>query len=94
MAHTMIGSKAVDRIFEEDDEMDGLKKAIDVDFMGMAMPLCQQVAELVTGAPIVTESVLSAAIGIMAVKFERTGTDRRIHFCFGHTTDSMVIIHT
>lgn len=34
MAHTMIASKAVERMFESDDEFNGLKIAIEHDFMG------------------------------------------------------------
>jgi hypothetical protein len=34
MAHTMIASKAVERMFETDDEFNGLKIAIEHDFMG------------------------------------------------------------
>jgi hypothetical protein len=34
MAHTMIASKAVDRMFGDEDELMGLQKAIEQDFMG------------------------------------------------------------
>jgi hypothetical protein len=34
MAHTMIATKAVERMFETDDEFNGLKIAIEHDFMG------------------------------------------------------------
>jgi hypothetical protein len=34
MAHTMIASKAVERMFETEDELVGLHTAIEADFMG------------------------------------------------------------
>ena len=34
MAHTMIASKAVERMFETEDEFAGLQAAIETDFMG------------------------------------------------------------
>ena len=35
----MIASKAVERMFESDDEFNGLKIAIEHDFMGLPHPL-------------------------------------------------------
>jgi hypothetical protein len=35
MAHTMIASKAVERMFESEDEFAGLQAAIERDFMGL-----------------------------------------------------------
>lgn len=34
---------------------------------------------------------MAAAVGIMAIKLDKTANGKgRIHFIFGHTTDSMV----
>lgn len=33
---------------------------------------------------------MSAAVGIMAIKFDKTDMVKRIYFTYGHTTDSMV----
>lgn len=35
MAHTMIATKAVNRMYDNDDEMAGLQDSIDRDFMGL-----------------------------------------------------------
>lgn len=35
MAHTLIASKAVDRMFHSEDESEGLKMSIEKDFMGL-----------------------------------------------------------
>lgn len=35
MAHTLIASKAVERMFHSDDEAQGLKASIEKDFMGL-----------------------------------------------------------
>ncbi|CCX04899.1 nucleophile aminohydrolase [Pyronema domesticum] len=79
MAHTMIASKAVDRMFGDEDELMGLQKAIEQDFMG---------------SNIVRESSMAAAVGIMAIKLDKTANGKgRIHFIFGHTTDSMALAH-
>jgi len=78
MAHTMIASKAVERMFETEDEFAGLQAAIETDFMG---------------SPVVQQSNMSSAVGIMAIKFDKASTHRRIHFSYGHTTDSMALAH-
>ncbi|KAI5846895.1 nucleophile aminohydrolase [Tricharina praecox] len=78
MAHTMIASKAVERMFESDDEFNGLKIAIEHDFMG---------------SNVVQESNMSSAVGIMAIKFDKVAQNRRIHFTYGHTTDSMALAY-
>lgn len=41
MAHTLIASKAVDRMFHSDDESQGLKTSIEKDFMGLLNPIAQ-----------------------------------------------------
>lgn len=33
---------------------------------------------------------MSSAVGIMAIKFDKTATKKRVYFTYGHTTDSMV----
>lgn len=78
MAHTMIASKAVERMFETDDEFNGLKIAIEHDFMG---------------SNVVQESNMSSAVGIMAIKFDKACQNKRIHFSYGHTTDSMALAY-
>ena len=37
---------------------------------------------------------MSSAVGIMAIKFDKMAQNRRIHFSYGHTTDSMVLYPT
>ncbi|KAI5798916.1 nucleophile aminohydrolase [Geopyxis carbonaria] len=78
MAHTMIASKAVDRMLETDDELTGLQTCIDKDFMG---------------ASVVKNSSMTSAVGIMGIKFEKSALPTRIHFVYGHTTDSMALSH-
>lgn len=36
MAHTLIASKAVERMFHSDDEAEGLRTSIEKDFMGLS----------------------------------------------------------
>ncbi|KAL7276186.1 hypothetical protein RUND412_000837 [Rhizina undulata] len=78
MAHTLIASKAVDRMFYTEDELDGMQKCIERDFMGSTA---------------VKESKMTAAVGIMGVKVDRGSKPKRIHFLYGHTTDSMALAH-
>ncbi|CUS10503.1 unnamed protein product [Tuber aestivum] len=78
MAHTLIASKAVSRIIAMEDEIEGLKNSIEQDFMG---------------SRIVKESVMSSAVGIIAVKIDKDSSKGRIKFLYGHTTDSMVMAH-
>lgn len=33
---------------------------------------------------------MSSAVGIMGIKFDKAASTKRIHFTYGHTTDSMV----
>ena len=93
MAHTMIASKAVERMFESEDEFAGLQKAIEKDFMGLSLPR-QPYRPLVliqhSGSGVVQQSNMSSAVGIMAIKFDKKAENKRIHFIYGHTTDSMV----
>jgi taspase (threonine aspartase 1) len=52
MAHTMIASKAVERMFETDDEFNGLKIAIEHDFMGRSPhPQCAVISAYCSQAP-------------------------------------------
>lgn len=37
MAHTLIASKAVERMFHSDDEAEGLRTSIEKDFMGLPL---------------------------------------------------------
>ncbi|PWW73317.1 N-terminal nucleophile aminohydrolase [Tuber magnatum] len=78
MAHTLIASKAVNRIIAMEDEIEGLKNSIEEDFMG---------------SRIVKESIMSSAVGIMAVRIDKDSSKGRIKFFYGHTTDSMVMAH-
>lgn len=78
MAHTLIASKAVDRMFHSDDESQGLKTSIEKDFMG---------------SKVVQESTMSSAVGIMAIKIDKNAAEKRIYFTYGHTTDSMAMAH-
>lgn len=45
----------------------------------------------VLGAPVVKTATTAGALGVLAVKLERSGAKyKRAHFLYGHTTDSMV----
>ena len=93
MAHTMIASKAVERMFESEDEFAGLQKAIEKDFMGLFLPQPYRPLVLIrrSGSSVVQQSNMSSAVGIMAIKFDRKAKNKRIHSIYGHTTESMVI---
>ena len=90
MAHTMIASKAVDRMMESDDEFMGLQLAIERDFMGEFDFTRTNSKANSTGSNAVKTSNMSSAVGIMAIKFEKLSENKRIHFTYGHTTNSMV----
>lgn len=93
MAHTLIASKAVERMFHSDDEAEGLRTSIEKDFMGLPPTIdLTEVRDLIfsLGSTIVQESTMSSAVGIMAIKFEKKSVVKRIYFTYGHTTDSMV----
>ena len=94
MAHTMIASKVVERMFESEDEFAGLQKAIEKDFMGLFLPQPYRPLVLIrhSGSSVVQQSNMSSAVGIMAIKFDKKAENKRIHFIYGHTTDSMVIL--
>ncbi|RPA91374.1 N-terminal nucleophile aminohydrolase [Choiromyces venosus 120613-1] len=78
MAHTLIASKSVNRMMTMEDEIEALGKSIEEDFMG---------------SRIVKESIMSSAVGIMAIKIDKDSSKDRIRFLYGHTTDSMVMAH-
>lgn len=46
MAHTLIASKAVDRMFHSDDESQGLKTSIEKDFMGLLNPIARPLSSI------------------------------------------------
>ncbi|RPA86772.1 N-terminal nucleophile aminohydrolase [Ascobolus immersus RN42] len=76
IAHTLIASRAVDRIFFADDEIEAMHDAIEHDFMD---------------APVVLNAMNAAAIGILGIKKEVVNGQTKLMFIYGHTTDSMAI---
>lgn len=91
MAHTMIATKAVERLIECDDDFEGMKTCISKDFMGKLRVrlVSARIYKSILGSAVVRNSNMSSAVGIMSVKFNKNHS-RGIHFTFGHTTDSMV----
>ncbi|KAF8445531.1 nucleophile aminohydrolase [Terfezia claveryi] len=77
MNNTLIASKCVDRLMGSEDDLQALKDCIELDFLG---------------APVVKTATTAGALGVLAVKLERSGAKyKRAHFLYGHTTDSMAL---
>jgi taspase, threonine aspartase, 1 len=90
-----MASKAVDRMWDAEDEYEALETCIERDFMGLSIyyvPIYQIVLLIsFTGSAAVRESIASSAVGVLAVKIDRSASNK-IRVLYGHTTDSMVYI--
>ena len=92
MNNTLIASKCVDRLMNNEDDLQALKDCIELDFLSTEIHSLQSFrSNVLLGAPVVKTATTAGALGILAVKLEKSGTRyKRAHFLYGHTTDSMV----